>query len=832
MRFLAAPLLFALGASAAAQTDTRPTDVEGHGDDLRQALAAAGVDGCDVIGETGTGVRVFLSAEQREALAATGLAWEVVPEAPGRLAVDGYFTLAEYQAAMTGWVASHPGIVSLTTIGTTWEGRPIQLLKISDNVALDEDEPEVLLISLQHAREWLAGMTLHGITGHLVTQHGLDAEVTDLVNGLEIFVVLVANPDGYVHTHTVDRYWRKNRRDNGLGVFGVDTNRNWDFVWSGAEAPSSNTYGGPAPFSEPENAALRDWILSRGGELVGMLNYHTYGTRVMHGWAHTYTLPPNADAMGPLVRSMADAIAAVNGQRFRNGAWSIALQYLGTGVTDDWVHAVQGVPTLTLELRPDSETPGDFAPTGASIAPSVSEHIPGAITFLEWALSRGGDVTPPVISDVAVNRISNTQATISWRTDDESTRLVRYGLTPSYGAAASPDRLRDWTHSVVLTGLTPGTAYHFQVESENLAALVSASGDMTFTTSATAQDITPPAAPAILRLRRTSATTAQIVWQNLAGETLSGYRLYESPDGTTWSLLLDESSLPAGTAQTALTLPANAMRIYRMTAVDAAPVPNESAPSDAYGIRLGPMPTEILIVDGNDSWASKPVAQGGNHDFAAVHGLAVSAYGSAFDTCANQETGGAVDLTSYEIVIWVLGEESTGNETFSAAEQALVQAFLQGGGRLMVSGSNVAWDLDRPSGPTVADRAFFNTYLCADYAGDNATGYTAVGPGGLSIFGTMSVPFDDGSQGIYRVDDPDYVTPLSGATAALRSGTQNLAIQRTGLFGPGTVEGRLVYFTFPFETIFPASTRSAVMADVLTYFGATVPAELSGFSAL
>ena len=78
---------------------------------------------------------------------------------------DGYLTLAEYEAAMNAWAVAHPDIVSVTSIGSSWEGRDIWMLKLSANVAVDEDEPEAMLISLQHAREWLGGMTLYGHHG-------------------------------------------------------------------------------------------------------------------------------------------------------------------------------------------------------------------------------------------------------------------------------------------------------------------------------------------------------------------------------------------------------------------------------------------------------------------------------------------------------------------------------------------------------------------------------------------------------------------------------------------------------------------------------------------
>jgi len=256
-------------------------------------------------------------------------------------AVDGYYTFDEYVAAMNALVSAKPDIVSNTSLGQSWEGRDIWMLKISDNVAVDEDEPEVLLLSLQHAREWLGGMTLLGITERFVNGYETDATVTELINTMELFVILVCNPDGYVYTHTSDRLWRRNRRSGG----GVDLNRNFSWQWGVGN-------GGPAPLSEPETVALKDFIVSRDKALVGCLNYHTYNTRVMHSWAYSYELPPNVDVMGPLARDVALAIEAVNGQRMRNGSWAITLNYIGGGTTNDYLNAERGIPCF--QKSPDN----------------------------------------------------------------------------------------------------------------------------------------------------------------------------------------------------------------------------------------------------------------------------------------------------------------------------------------------------------------------------------------------------------------------------------------------------------------------------------------------
>lgn len=188
--------------------------------------------------------------------------------------------------------------------------------------------------------------------------------------------------------------------------------------------------------------------------------------------------------------------------------------------------------------------------------------------------------------------------------------------------------------------------------------------------------------------------------------------------------------------------------------------------------------------------------------------------------------GNQVQLTNYPVVIWAVGEESTVDETFSVAEQIRVSSYLNAGGRLMVSGSEIAWDLDRAAGPVSADRGFLQNYLHATLAGDvnddSSTPLVVSLAGGI-FSGAGMGRFDDGTGGIYNVRFPDVLTPVgSGARAALSySG---------GLGGAAAIQNhdetsgsRLVYFGFPFETLTSAAVRESYMFDVLAFFG-VIPA--------
>ena len=178
-----------------------------------------------------------------------------------------------------------PALVSVNEIGKSIEDRIVYAVKISDNVATDESSEEGLAYfdALTHAREPIGLETNLYYMWWLLENYGTDPEATYLVDHREMYFVPVVNPDGYVFNQSTDPdgggYWRKNRRDNGDGSFGVDLNRNYSFdwgePWGSSSNPASEIYHGEAPFSEPEARNVRD-LLALINPAVAF-SCHTYG---------------------------------------------------------------------------------------------------------------------------------------------------------------------------------------------------------------------------------------------------------------------------------------------------------------------------------------------------------------------------------------------------------------------------------------------------------------------------------------------------------------------------------------------------------------------------
>jgi len=229
-----------------------------------------------------------------------------------------------------------------------------------------------------------------------------------------------------------------------------------------------------------------------------------------------------------------------------------------------------------------------------------------------------------------------------------------------------------------------------------------------------------------------------------------------------------------------------------------------------------------LIVNGFDR-----SSDGNTYNFIRQHSAAITYCQYTFESATNEAiTDNLVDLTHYEIVDYILGEESTLDETFSSTEQDNIGQFLQDGGKLLVSGSEIAWDLDYRGSD--ADKSFCHNYLKIGYAADSPNNeqdkWYSVEPLTGSLFSEMpGFSFDNGSHGTYQVDWPDVFTATNSGIGFLKftgySASNSYAgVLYDGLFPNGTVPGKLVVTGFPFETIYPDSTRNLFMSKVIRFF--------------
>jgi hypothetical protein len=445
---LAAASVGALPAATAQPTDRGKSGLEVYVGEVTppqlEKLKAAGFDHEDLAtGDSREGrvpLEVAMTTRQADKLRAEGVDLAVktvrgkkaseVLAAEARAGYEAYRSYSEpggIRDELVATAAAAPRIAQLVSIGTSLDGQEIYAVRVTKNarVVPAGQKPAVLYNGAQHAREWITPEMVRRLMHHVLDGYGTDSRITQLVDTRELWFLPVANPDGYDFTFTEgNRLWRKNLRDNNgdgqlTGIDGVDPNRNfptrwgWDNEGSSPE-PSSQTYRGTGPASEPETQAMDAFVRDVG--FTFQVNYHSAAELLLYGTGWQSNTPTPDDVIYEALVGD-DANPAVPGY---DPDLSAEL-YVTNGDTTDHMHNAHGTLAITPEMStcqsvsaadPNDEwEPRDcasvfnFPDDEELIEQEFRKNIPLALSFAESAatpdspVSSVGRTAAPMVAD-------------------------------------------------------------------------------------------------------------------------------------------------------------------------------------------------------------------------------------------------------------------------------------------------------------------------------------------------------------------------------------------------------------------------------------------------
>lgn len=294
--------------------------------------------------------------------------------------MGGYYTYEEFLQEIHEMDSIYPNLITLKdTISSfvSHEGRPIYWMRISDNPNSLEAEPELLYTAVHHAREPESLTQLIYFMWYILENYGTNEEVTAIIDNTQLYFVPMINPDGYRYNQTTDPngggMWRKNRRNNGDGTYGVDNNRNYSHGWNTTgttQTTSDETYCGPAAFSEPENQAMR--YLAENHNFRFAFNYHTYGNLLLFpiGTTIADTAPHNA-----YLSMINHHMASQNGYTAEKSSGL----YPASGDSDDYLYMEDigvGLKDTVFSMTPEISSDADgFWPAVSRIIPIAQENV-------------------------------------------------------------------------------------------------------------------------------------------------------------------------------------------------------------------------------------------------------------------------------------------------------------------------------------------------------------------------------------------------------------------------------------------------------------------------
>ena len=311
-------------------------------------------------------------------------------------------------AYLRAFAASHAN-VTVDSIGATALGRPILAAKIGAATD-DPGHANVVYMATYHAREWAATEMALRLMAYLADSLPSQPGGAALLASRDVWVIPVVNPDGYQYTFSATRLWRKNRRGNPDGSFGVDLNRNhaglWGFDDAGSSSiPNAETYRGPSAASEPETRAIE--AFHRAHPPAASITYHSYTGAVLYPWSHVNGVRTGDDAIFRALAGtdMAPAIldslpGSINSYYHPGPGWHL---YPTNGDYTTWAYRAFRTAAFTVELTSGCCVAGayygfEFPDSEPMLARMAKDNLPFALGLLGAA----GSISTATVAPGAV----------------------------------------------------------------------------------------------------------------------------------------------------------------------------------------------------------------------------------------------------------------------------------------------------------------------------------------------------------------------------------------------------------------------------------------------
>lgn len=307
---------------------------------------------------------------------------------PGFPSKDEHFhDYSEVKAELARFEKENPEIAKVHIVGTSLEGRDIMAIQINtskDSLEMGKsNKPGAIFMGAHHAREHLSVEIPLMLVDYLL-KNKADVKISALLDSRDLWFIPLVNPDGSEYDISKGRYesWRKNRRPNGDGTYGVDLNRNYGYQW-GTGGSSTNTnsdvYMGPKPFSEPETQVVKAFVENHLNAKV-LLTFHTFSELILYPWGHKYDSVEEKKDLA-VYETMAKTMAEWNHYKPEQAS----SLYIASGDTTDWAYGEHGIFAFTFELTPSSIFNGGFYPGQKAIDPTFAANLKPVLYMIELA---------------------------------------------------------------------------------------------------------------------------------------------------------------------------------------------------------------------------------------------------------------------------------------------------------------------------------------------------------------------------------------------------------------------------------------------------------------
>ncbi len=311
-------------------------------------------------------------------------------------------------------VQKFPNLIKIESIGKSWEGREILLATLTIGVENADLKSALLYTGTIHAREWIGNELSVAFIEYILKNHQSDPKIAAALTKNTLYMVPCLNPDGFEYSRTHFSFWRKNRRDNKDGTFGVDLNRNFSVGFTKIKDTSSNVYGGVEPFSEPETRAIKEFVDAHPN-ITMALDYHSQGNVFFPAHKFNHEAEIEGTDLNVLCANMNYEIKKITARQYGIHRGKPPVKLI-SGSGREYYYS-KGIIAAVVEVG--TRNIPDYM---QNMTESIHENIPALLYALSEAKNYAKNA-PKRVENFYISSFSSNSVTLEWEDSGDNPNL-------------------------------------------------------------------------------------------------------------------------------------------------------------------------------------------------------------------------------------------------------------------------------------------------------------------------------------------------------------------------------------------------------------------------
>lgn len=363
-----------------------------------------------------------------------------------------YFSYKETMQFLEQASKDYPDLIKIESIGDTWEGRPIMLATISIDVKNAHKKPALLYTGTIHAREWIGIELANTFIKYIIDNYQFNPKLLEALTRNTLYIVPCLNPDGFEYSRTHFSFWRKNRRNNGDGTYGVDLNRNFGSRFKARTDTTSTTYSGPSAFSEPETSSIRDFVNDHNNITIA-LDYHSQGNVFFPAHKFDHEAEIDTTDLNTLCANMAFEIEKVTGRKYGIHRGKPPTNLIN-GSGREYYY---GLGILSTVVEVGTKNIPDYM---ENMSQSVNENIPALVHALSSAVNYS-DSAPARVDNFNLTEVTDHSVTFEWEYSEDANVYFEIYRNTHHKSPCTDDNLVGITKMLTFSDIQLKSGKHY-----------------------------------------------------------------------------------------------------------------------------------------------------------------------------------------------------------------------------------------------------------------------------------------------------------------------------------------------------------------------------------